>query len=203
MTALFALLACVGSVATQATGPKANPLQPPIPLPIPLPIPISPLNCRLHTDWTPLLRAKQPVWHCGMRVKNTDTWQETICGRVGGRFRTLTEQSEFIQTHVTTGRQREGDGGIGEGFSWTVFVANDFDARLEMEFTSKGPRIVVSATYWPADGCEVALGWSLLSNELVRRHGWYFGREDVEELWFWHVELPVRMAWHSVVDRLR
>ena len=198
--ALFALLICTSSVAAQAIGPKANPAQPPIFVPIPSG---SPFNCRLHTDWAPLSRAKQPVWRHATRVEGTEIWKEAECGRAGSRFRTLTEQSEFTQAHATAGRMREGDGGIGVGAMWKVFLGSDLDARLEVEFTRPGPRIVVSATYWPIHGREIAVGWSLLSNELVHRHGWYFDAEDISGMWFWHVEVPLRVACDHFLAWLR
>ena len=197
MMTVFAVLVCAGAVEAQAIRPE--PAQPAIPVPIPN----SRYDCRLHTDWAPLLRSNHPVWRYAKRVEGTDSWEEAECGHVGGRFRTLIAQSDDTTTEATTGRARAGDGGIGEGVEWKVYVGSVFDARLAMEFTRTGPRIVLSATYWPIDGREVSLGWSVLAGELVHRHGWFFDAGDIRAAWVWQVHAPVVVAWHSLVGRLR
>lgn len=188
------LAGMVWAAATQPPAPKADPR-------IPVPILSDPYDCRLYTDWRPLLRAQPPAWRYATRVPDTDSWEEAACGRAGGRFRTRVARTDDTTTEATTGRRAAGDGGIGAGFEAKMYVGVCFDARVLMEFAPAGPRVVVSATYWPIDGREVAVGWNLLANELVRRDGWFFDAADIAEMWFWQVYVPALVAARAQLGR--
>ena len=174
MMALVVLL--VGVVGADDLGfrPKPSPL--PV---IPIPTGGTQLQYRLYTDWTPVSHAR-PVWRSAKRLEDTGSWEESVVGRAGGRFRAGIWATDYTRLDATTGRRFAGDGGVGSGFEWRAYLGNSCDFRLEVEFTARGPRVVLGVTYWTWEHREYALGCSVLAGQIVYRHGWNFEANELQ-----------------------